>query len=99
MATCWIVGAGGNYYLSNAGSNSLAAYHAERDGSPVGLGNTATGEGTVDAATTPDQRYIYVQTGKVGAVDTFRVASDGSLTKIRSTVVPNAAGAEGIAAS
>jgi 6-phosphogluconolactonase (cycloisomerase 2 family) len=99
MATCSIVGASSNYYLSNAGSNSLAAYHAERDSSPVGLGNTATGEGTVDAAATPDERYIYVQTGKVGAVDAFRVASDGSLTKIRSTVVPNAAGAEGIAAS
>jgi 6-phosphogluconolactonase (cycloisomerase 2 family) len=99
QATCWIVGAGGNYYLSNAGSNSLAGYHAERDGSPVSLGNTATGEGTVDAAATPDQRYLYVQTGKVGAVDAFRVGSDGSLTKIGTTVVPNAAGAEGIAAS
>ncbi|TCC49110.1 hypothetical protein E0H75_21490 [Kribbella capetownensis] len=98
MATCWIAGAGGNYYLSNAGSNSVSGYHAEHDGSPVALGNTATGEGTVDAAVTPDNRYIYVQTGKVGAVDAFRIESDGSLTKTSSTVVPNAAGAEGIAA-
>ncbi|WP_238164674.1 lactonase family protein [Kribbella pittospori] len=99
MATCWIAGAGGNYYLSNAGSNSLSGYRAEHDGSPVALGNTATGQGTVDAAVTPDNRYIYVQTGKVGAVDAFRIESDGSLTKTSSTVVPNAAGAEGIAAS
>jgi DNA-binding beta-propeller fold protein YncE len=98
-ATCWIVSAGGNYYVSNAGSNSLSGYRAERDGSPVALGNTATGQGTVDAAVTPDRRYIYVQTGKMGAVDAFRIASNGSLSKISSTVVPNAAGAEGIAAS
>jgi hypothetical protein len=32
-------------------------------------------------------------------VDAFRIESDGSLTKISSTVVPNAVGAEGIAAS
>jgi 6-phosphogluconolactonase (cycloisomerase 2 family) len=96
-ATCWIVGAGGNYYLSNAGSNSLSGYHVERDGAPVALGNTATGAGTVDAAVTPDQRYLYVQTGKVGAVDAFRIDAHGSLTKIGSTDVPNSTGAEGIA--
>jgi 6-phosphogluconolactonase (cycloisomerase 2 family) len=98
-ATCWIVSAGVNYYASNAGSNSLSRYRAERDGSPVALGNSATGPGTVDAAVTPDRRYIYVQTGATGAVDAFRIESDGSLTKISSTVVPNAVGAEGIAAS
>ncbi|MEV6287862.1 hypothetical protein [Kribbella sp. NPDC051770] len=98
-ATCWIVIAGGNYYVSNAGSNSLSGYRAERDGSPVALGNTTTGEGTVDAAVTPDRRYLYVQTGKAGAVDAFRIGANGSLTKISTTVVPNAAGAEGIAAS
>jgi len=99
MATCWIASAGRNYYLSNAGSNSLSGYHAEHDGSPVALGNTATGPATVDAAVAPDNRYLYVQTGKVGAVDAFRIEPDGSLTRTSSTVVPNAAGAEGIAAS
>jgi 6-phosphogluconolactonase (cycloisomerase 2 family) len=69
----------------------------ERDGAAVAHGNTATGAGTVDAAVTPDQRYLYVQTGKVGAVDAFRVDAHGSLTKIGSTVVPNSTGAEGIA--
>jgi 6-phosphogluconolactonase (cycloisomerase 2 family) len=99
MATCWIVNAGTHYYVSNAGSNSLSRYGAEQDGSPVALGNSTTGDGTVDAAVTPDRRYLYVQTGKVGAVDAFRIGSDGSLTKLSSTVVPNAAGAEGVAAS
>jgi 6-phosphogluconolactonase (cycloisomerase 2 family) len=84
--------------VSNAGSNSLSGYRAERDGSPVALGNSASGQGTVDAVVTPDRRYIYVQTGKMGAVNAFRIESDGSLAKISSTVVPNAAGAEGIAA-
>ncbi|GAA1567717.1 MULTISPECIES: lactonase family protein [Kribbella] len=96
-ATCWIAVAGSNYYLSNAGSNSLSGYHAERDGSPTALGNTATGEGTVDAAVTPDNRYLYVQTGKTGAVDAFRIQPDGSLSKLSTTVVPHAAGTEGIA--
>ncbi|MEV4262506.1 hypothetical protein [Kribbella sp. NPDC049584] len=98
-ATCWIVGAGGNYYLSNAGSNSLSGYQARHDGSPVALGNTATGQGTVDATVSPDSHYLYAETGAVGAVDAFRIESDGSLTKISSIIVPNAAGAEGIAAS
>jgi 6-phosphogluconolactonase (cycloisomerase 2 family) len=98
-ATCWIVNAGTNYYVSNAGSSSLSGYRAERDGRPVALGNTPTGQGTVDAAVTPDGRHLYVQTGKVGAVDAFRIETDGSLTKLSTTVVPNATGAEGIATS
>ena len=63
------------------------------------LGNTATDPGTVDAAATPDGRYLYVQTGLNGIVDGFRVGDDGSLSSVGSVKVPGAIGAEGIVAS
>jgi hypothetical protein len=53
----------------------------------------------VDAAASPDRRFLYVQTGAAGGVDAFRVNADGSLTPAGSVTVPAAAGAEGIAVS
>ena len=41
-------------------------------GSLTALGNTATDAGTVDAAASPDGRFLYVQTGADGIVDEFR---------------------------
>ncbi len=52
----------------------------------------------MDAAASSDGRYLYVQTGVQGTVDTFRVGPKGSLTAIGSVVVPGAVGGEGIAA-
>ena len=94
-ATCWIVNVNGRYYLSNAGSANVSAF----DGAlrPVGL--TATRGGTVDAAASPDGRFLYVQTGAAGGVDAFRVGPDGALTPAGSVTVPGAIGGEGIAAS
>lgn len=93
--TCWIVNVNGRYYLSNAGSATVSAF----DGAlhPVGL--TPTRGGTVDAAASPDGRYLYVQTGAAGGVDAFRVEPSGALTPAGSVTVPGAAGAEGIAVS
>ncbi|TDD15421.1 hypothetical protein E1218_31475 [Kribbella turkmenica] len=51
----------------------------------------------VVAAVSSDRRNLCVQTGKAGGVDTSEIDADGALTKIGSTVVPNAAGAAGIA--
>ncbi len=94
-ATCWIVNAGGRYYLSNAGSGSVSAF----DGALKPLGLTATQGGTVDAAASPDGRFLYVQTGAAGGVDAFRVGPDGSLAPAGSVTVPGAIGGEGIAVS
>jgi DNA-binding beta-propeller fold protein YncE len=94
-ATCWIVNVGGRYYLSNAGSGSVSAF----DGALKPLGLTATGGGTVDAAASPDGRFLYVQTGAAAGVDAFRVGPDGVLTPAGSVTVPGAIGGEGIAAS
>ena len=94
-ATCWIVTVNGRYYLSNAGSATVSAF----DSALRPLGNTSTRGGTVDAAASPDGRFLYVQTGAAGGVDAFRVNPDGSLTPAGSVTVPGATGGEGIAAS
>jgi 6-phosphogluconolactonase (cycloisomerase 2 family) len=96
-ATCWIAAAGANLYASNAGSATLTGLRSTRTGGLAVLGQTGTGPGTVDAAASPDGRFLYVQTGATGAVDAFRVQPDGSLLPIGSVSVPDAIGAEGIA--
>ena len=95
-ATCWIAGSGDLLFASNAGSATETGVRLGGYGSLTGLGNTSTDAGTVDAAASPDGRYLYVQTGGTGIVDAYRIASDGSLTKIGSVTVPGAAGGEGI---
>ena len=98
-ATCWITTAGRTLYASNAGSATVTRLRTDRSGSLAVLGQSGTGPGTVDAAATPDGRFLYVQTGATGGVDAFRVGPDGSLTALGTVVVPDGAGAEGIAAS
>ncbi|QXE33723.1 lactonase family protein [Streptomyces sp. GMY02] len=96
QASCWVVRAGNRFYVSNAGSNTVSGFQQTREAHLRALGNTPTGTGTVDSAVTPDNHFLYVQTGGVGAVDGFRVNDDGSLTKISTTPVPDAVGGEGI---
>jgi 6-phosphogluconolactonase (cycloisomerase 2 family) len=98
-ATCWVVQANGVFYASNAGSADLSSYLSSPAGTLTALGLTPTDAGTVDAATTPDGRYLYVQAGAAGIVDAFSVNADGSLTAIGSVTVPDAIGAEGIVAA
>jgi 6-phosphogluconolactonase (cycloisomerase 2 family) len=97
-ATCWIVRDGSNFYASNAGSANLSGYHDAGTGTLTALGTTSTDPGTVDAAVSSDGRFLYAQTGANGIVDEFRVARDGSLTRIGAVTVPGSAGGEGIAA-
>jgi 6-phosphogluconolactonase (cycloisomerase 2 family) len=98
-ATCWVTADGQFLFASNAGSPSISAYRVGPHGSLTALGNTATHAGTVDAAISPDGRYLYVETGAAGVVDEFAVGHDGALSAIGSVTVPDAVGAEGIAAS
>ena len=97
-ATCWIAQANGVFYASNAGSGSLSGYQSSLAGTLTPLGNTTTDAGSVDAATTPDGHFLYVQTGAAGLVDEFSVNANGSLTAIGSIAVPNGIGGEGIVA-
>ena len=89
-ATCWLVADGDSVYASNAGSASLSTYRVGGAGELSGLGNTATGAGTVDATVSSDGQYLYVQAGATGEVDSFRIGSDGSLSATGSVTVPNA---------
>lgn len=47
--------------MSNAGSAGVSGF-ASGTGALAPLGNTATDAGTVDAATSSDGRFLYVQT-------------------------------------
>jgi 6-phosphogluconolactonase (cycloisomerase 2 family) len=96
-ASCWIAGTGSLLFTSNAGSASETGVRIGAGDSLTGLGNTATDAGTVDAAATPDGRYLYVQTGGAGIVDEYAIAADGALTQVGSVTVADAAGGEGIA--
>jgi 6-phosphogluconolactonase (cycloisomerase 2 family) len=99
-ALCWITRAGGFYYVSNTGSNTVSGYRLGADGTPSLVGPTGvvatTEQGTIDSTTAGS--FLYVQTGVGGTVDEFRVESDGSLTQI-GTVAGLPSGMEGIAAS
>jgi|tagenome__1003787_1003787.scaffolds.fasta_scaffold20982199_3 6-phosphogluconolactonase (cycloisomerase 2 family) len=98
MATCWVVGNDGTFYVSNAASASVSRMQSGPGGALTLLGNTTTNAGTVDAAVSANGRYLYVQTGAAGTVDAFRIGPNGSLTAIGSVIVPGAVGGEGIVA-
>jgi 6-phosphogluconolactonase (cycloisomerase 2 family) len=98
-ATCWVASARGYFYASNAGSESLSAFSSTLGGTVLTLlGDTPTDAGTVDASTSDDGHYLYVQTGAEGIVDEFSVAVGGALSPIGSVTVPGAVGGEGIVA-
>jgi 6-phosphogluconolactonase (cycloisomerase 2 family) len=102
VALCWIVQARGFFYVSNTGSNSLSGYRIDGSGQPTLIGPTGvvatTGEGPIDMATAAGGRFLYAQTGIAGTVEEFRVADDGTLTRL-GTVAGLPVGQEGIAAS
>ena len=98
-ATCWVAGAQGSFFASNAGSADLTRFQEQPFSGALTLtGETPTDAGTVDAAASLDQQFLYVQTGANGIVDEFQVGPGGSLTAIGSVTVPSAVGGEGIAA-
>ena len=87
-ATCWVAGAQGYLYASNAGSASESGYReGPRRSTRPPWSNTATDPGTVDAAASPGGQFLYVQTGGNGIVDGFVVHGDGSLTEVGSVTV------------
>lgn len=98
-ATCWVVSADGVSYLSNAGSGTVSLYRSDTAGSLTALGTTAADSGTVDATVSGDDTTLYVQNGAQGVLDAFHIGHGGSLTKTASLTVPDAIGAQGIAAS
>lgn len=97
-ALCWIVRAGGFYYVSNTGSNNVSSFTVGADGTPSLLAGVAATTNTGNIDLTVSGRYLYVQTGLAGTIDGFHINSDGSLTSIGSaTGLP--IGQEGIASN
>lgn len=97
QATCWVAAADDYLFASNAGSSTVTGFGVSGQGGLSALGNTATDPGTIDAAASPDGRYLYVQTGVDGIVDEFTIQPGGSLTEIGTVTVPGGGGDEGIA--
>src|SRR5580704_8642192 len=98
-ATCWVTGAQGSFFASNAGSGDISHFQEQPFSGVLALaGETPTDAGTVDAAASSDQQFLYAQTGANGIVDEFHVGAGGSLTAIGSVTVPGAVGGEGIVA-
>jgi 6-phosphogluconolactonase (cycloisomerase 2 family) len=95
-ATCWVAPAGSFLFASNAGSASESGFTSAANGQLTLLGATATDAGTVDASAAAGGRYLYVQTGGAGIVDSYAVGAAGALSPIGSVTVPNAVGGEGI---
>jgi 6-phosphogluconolactonase (cycloisomerase 2 family) len=97
-ALCWIVRAGGFYYVSNTGSNNVSSFTVGADGTPSLLAGVAATTNTGNIDLTVSGRYLYVQTGRAGTIDGFHINGDGSLTSIGSaTGLP--IGQEGIASN
>ena len=97
-ATCWVSEARGHVFASNAGSGSVSTFGISPTGQLSAPTATAASLGTVDSATTPSGRFLYVQGGRNGTVDAYQIGWSGSLTHVGTVTVPNAAGGEGIVA-
>ena len=89
----------GELIAGNAGSATESSVWSTSSGALSLAATTSTDPGTIDAATSPDGHWLYVQTGGNGIVDEFRVGPAGSLTEIGSVTVPDAVGGQGIATS
>jgi hypothetical protein len=97
-ALCWISGANGYFFGSNAGSATVSSFTEGANGTPVLVNATAasTPAGTTDSVVSPDGKYLYVESGGAGAIDTFAIGSGGTLTPIE-TIFNIPVASEGLA--
>ena len=85
-AACWVVTARHSRfaYVTNTGSGTVTGYSVARDGKLTRLTDDGitgtTGGGPTDAATDWDGDTLYVLSPSIGAIVTFHVLPDGSLT-------------------
>jgi 6-phosphogluconolactonase (cycloisomerase 2 family) len=99
-ALCWISGANGYYFGSNSGSATVSSFTESANGAPVLVSATAasTHAGTTDSVVSPDNKFLYVESGGAGTIDTFAIGSAGTLTPIETLFnIPLAS--EGLAVS
>ncbi len=83
-ALCWIAGAKGYFFGSNAGSGTVSSFSVGATGVPSLLKRHRCDDapGTTDSATSPDGQFLYVESGGAGALDAFAVNANGTLTPL-----------------
>ena len=88
-ALCWVSTAKGYFFGSNAASATVSSFAetpaCRRCSTPSAA---ATHPGTTDSAASPDGKFLYVQSGGVGALDVFAVSSNGALSPVETAVEP-----------
>jgi 6-phosphogluconolactonase (cycloisomerase 2 family) len=94
-AMCWVVRAAGNFYVVNAGSNTITGYHIDSAGTPTVFTQADTEDGPIDPISTRDGKFLYVVVGGAGGVDGYRINPDGTLARI--VTLTGLTGAQGIA--
>jgi 6-phosphogluconolactonase (cycloisomerase 2 family) len=84
-ALCWVANARGVFYGANAASGTVSSFRVAPDGTPTLLAATAgvAHAGTTDSSASPDGRFLYVESGGAGTLDTYVVNQDGSLTALQ----------------
>jgi 6-phosphogluconolactonase (cycloisomerase 2 family) len=103
-ALCWIAATDDSFYVANAGGDgtgtngSVSGYHVDSSGQLALFTTSFTDKGATDLAITPSGRYLFVDTGAAGIVDSFAINADGTLSALAPMVVPGGADLEGIVA-
>jgi 6-phosphogluconolactonase (cycloisomerase 2 family) len=99
-ALCWISGANGFFFGSNAGSGTVSSFTEGVNGAPVLVNATAasTPAGTTDSVVSPDGKFLYVESGGAGAIGAYAIGSGGTLTPIE-TIFNIPVASEGLAIS
>jgi 6-phosphogluconolactonase (cycloisomerase 2 family) len=99
-ALCWISGANGYFYGSNAAGGDVSSFDEGAGGAPqlVNAVAATAHAGTIDSAVSPDGSFLYVESGGAGTIDAYAIASGGSLTQIE-TIFNIPPASEGIAVS
>lgn len=83
-ALCWISGAQGYFFGSNAGSGDVSSFGETAGGAPtlVNAKAATAHAGTIDSAVSPDGAFLYVESGGSGALDAYAINANGTLTPI-----------------
>lgn len=99
-ALCWISGANGYFYGSNAGSGTVSSFTESNSGAPILVNATAATAhaGTTDSVISPDGKFFYVESGGAGTIDAFAIGAGGALSQIE-TVFNIPVASEGLALS
>jgi hypothetical protein len=99
-ALCWISGANGYFYGSNAGSGTVSSFDESATGAPqlVNAVAATAHAGTIDSAVSPGGSTLYVESGGAGTIDAYKIGSGGVLTQIE-TIFNVPLASEGIAVS